>query len=83
MAIRHILASRSDDGRIYLFDSKDKFSASYKDGNWVSGQIFQFWETDEFFYDITDDTEVLKIIAEARLALGHHAPSKEQKPKIS
>lgn len=82
MVIRHILASRADDGRIYLFDSTDNFSASYVDGHWVDGRVFQFWETDEFFYDITDDGEVFQLIAEARSALSPPA-SKQPKPKTA
>lgn len=82
--VDHITASRSDAGDIFLFDSTDDFTASYKNGMWVNDQEFEFWELDELFYDITDDSEVLKLITEARSAVSHlPAKSREQKPKTA
>ncbi len=84
MTIDHILAYRADDGRIYIFDESDDFSASYKDGVWVPGRIFEYWETDESFYDITDDGEVLRLASDARTALAKPSDiSREPKPKTA
>ncbi len=70
MTIKHILAMRSDDGEISLFDESDKFMASFKDGQWIADDVFEFRDIEENFYHITDDAEVMRIIAEARSVLG-------------
>jgi hypothetical protein len=70
VTIKHILAMRSDDGEISLYDETDHFMASFKDGKWVADDVFEFKDIEENFYHITDDAEVLRIIAEARSILG-------------
>lgn len=70
MTIKHILAMRSDDGEISLFDESDKFMASFNDGQWIADDVFEFRDIEENFYHITDDAEVMRIIAEARSVLG-------------
>lgn len=70
MTIKHILAMRSNDGEISLYDETDHFMASYKDGQWIGDDVFEFKDIEENFYHITDDLEVMRIISEARSILG-------------
>lgn len=82
--VDHITASRSKAGDIFLYDSTDDFTASFKQGKWINDQEFEFWELDEFFCDITDDVEVTRLIQEARKALAQlPSTSREPKPKTA
>jgi len=63
-----VMLRRSDDGRIALFDNRDKFQASYKDGKWVNDSIFQWHALDDFTI-IEDDAEICRVLGEARTAL--------------
>ncbi len=67
---KHILAMRSERGEISLFDRIDYFMASFKDGKWVADDIFDFDDVWENFRHLTDDQEIIQIMAEARAALG-------------
>jgi hypothetical protein len=64
------LYQRSEDGsQICLFDKRDDFLASYKNGSWVNDLLFESYETDDF-YVIYDEEEIKAVFAEARAALG-------------
>ncbi len=67
---KHILAMRSAHGEISLFDTFDKFMASFKDGKWINDDIFNFDDVWDNFEHMTDDDEIIKIMGEARSALG-------------
>ena len=76
---KHILAMRSKNGDILLSDSKARFMASYKKdrGLWIADDVFECSDLEYNFSHIDDDAEVLRLMAEARVALGQ--PSKEAK----
>ena len=65
---RNVLLQKSDDGKICLFDRRDKFHASFKDGSWVNDVLFQSYELEEFNL-INDENEIERVLAEARAAL--------------
>lgn len=69
-----VLVRKSDEGEISIFDGRDKFAASFRDGKWIGRRIFQAVELEEFTI-IEDDNEVIRILEQARAALG--CPLKE------
>ncbi len=71
MVLRHILAARSAQGEIFLFDETDNFVASFKNGAWCAKQLFRFSELDDNFRPIEEDSEILQLINEARRALSN------------
>lgn len=71
MSTEHILAMRSEQGEIHLFDESDNFMADFKEGKWFCGTIFNFDDIWDNFEHISDDREVLRLLAEARAALDH------------
>ncbi|MBP9094560.1 hypothetical protein KBI23_26310 [bacterium] len=65
---RKVLLQKSDIGEICLFDRRDKFHASFKDGKWVNDVLFDSYELEEF--NLIDDlNEIESVLAEARTAL--------------
>lgn len=74
--LEHVLLQRSDKGEICLFDSRDSFHASFKNGQWVNDLLFQDYELEEFNL-IYDDNEIARVLAEARAAVGQ--PLKQAK----
>lgn len=67
--MKDILVQQSDKGEISLFDARDDFMASYKNGQWIEDLLFQPTELEDFTI-IENDEEVLRILDEARSALG-------------
>lgn len=67
--MKNVLVQKSDRGEISLFDARDDFMASYKDGNWTGDSIFQIIELENFTI-IEDDKEIIQILDEARSSLG-------------
>jgi len=65
---RNVLLQMSDAGDICLFDQRDDFHASFKNGNWVNDLLFQSYELEEFNL-INDQKEIDRVLAEARTAL--------------
>ncbi len=63
-----VLVCKSDDGEISIFDGRDKFAASFRDGQWIGRRIFQALELEEFTI-IQDENEVSQILKQAREAL--------------
>lgn len=63
-----VLVCKSDDGEISIFDERDKFAASFRDGQWIGRRIFQALELEEFTI-IQDENEVSQILKQAREAL--------------
>ncbi|MCC7530740.1 MAG: hypothetical protein IT342_19610 [Candidatus Melainabacteria bacterium] len=59
---------RSDDGEMALYDSRDKFHASFMKGKWHDTLLFQDHQLDEFSV-VEDEIEIESILAEARAAL--------------
>jgi len=64
-----VLIRVSDKGDISVFDSRDDFTASFKGGHWINDLIFQFTELEEFTI-VEEEQEVVRILNEARSALG-------------
>lgn len=69
MSMDDILVRVSENGHIAVFDSRDDFTASFKDGYWVNDLVFQFAELEEFTI-VEEEQEVVRILNEARSALG-------------
>lgn len=67
--LKHILARRSKNGEISIFDETDNFLASFRDGHWIADDVFQYSDFDHFTV-IEDENEISKLITEARAALG-------------
>jgi len=65
---RDVLLQKSDSGEICLYDRRDNFHASFKNGTWVNDVLFQSYELEEFNL-INDQREIETILAEARSAL--------------
>lgn len=65
---RDVLLQKSDSGEICLYDRRDNFHASFKNGAWVNDVLFQSYELEEFNL-INDQKEIETILAEARTAL--------------
>ncbi|HEY9711827.1 MAG TPA: hypothetical protein V6C72_00055 [Chroococcales cyanobacterium] len=63
-----VVLKKSADGEIYLYDSRDKFLAGYKNGGWQKGLQFQDREMDDFRL-IEDESEIERALEEARAAL--------------
>jgi len=82
--IEQVNASRSDDGRISLYDDRDGFMASFQNGKWVDDQVFRWTDLDTNFSVIYDESEILKLLTEARAALQQPLKtSTESKPKTA
>jgi hypothetical protein len=73
--VEDVLVRRSDKGEISIYDRRDKFSASFKDGLWVVGRKFQSYDLEEFTI-LEDDDEILRILTEARTILNQPLPTK-------
>jgi hypothetical protein len=69
MSTENILVERSQIGEISIYDRTDKFVASFKDGRWLDEAIFDFDYLEQNFTRITNEDEVLGLVAEARAAL--------------
>ena len=69
MTIQHILAMKSESGEILLSDKSDDFMASFKGGKWIADDVFECADLEENFWHIRDNTEVLRLIAEAKTVL--------------
>lgn len=69
MSIDDVLVRMSEKGYIAVFDARDDFTASFKDGYWVDDLCFQCTELEEFTI-VEAEQEVVKIQEEARSALG-------------
>jgi len=69
MDTEHILAMKSDSGNIHMFDETDDFIACFCDGKWVRRTVFSYSDLQENFRHMTDDAEILRLLAEARAAL--------------
>ncbi|MCA9805678.1 MAG: hypothetical protein KC777_27090 [Cyanobacteria bacterium HKST-UBA02] len=65
---RDVLLQKSDSGEICLYDRRDNFHASFKNGTWVNDLVFQSYELEEFNL-ISDQKEIETVLAEARTAL--------------
>ncbi len=74
MLVNSVLVRRSDDAEIELFDERDSFIASFKNGKWVKALVFSDYELEDFDL-IEDEREIERVLAEARAALG--CPLKE------
>lgn len=68
----------SDKGEICLFDKRDKFVACFKAGSWLNDLVFQDYELDDFTI-IEDESEIERVLAEARAALGRPLESATEK----
>lgn len=71
MNTEHILAMKSAaTGNIHLFDETDDFIASFHKGKWIPETLFDYADLQENFDHMTDDDEIMRLLAEARAALG-------------
>jgi hypothetical protein len=68
MLLDSVLLRRSDAGEVSLYDERDNFHASFKDGKWQFHCLFTDYELDDFTI-IEDETEIARMLAEARAAL--------------
>lgn len=64
-----VLMQKSDQGEVSLYDRRDKFIASYKNGKWTKALLFDSYELEEFSL-IEDEQEIEAVLSEARAALG-------------
>ena len=62
----NVLAMKSNDGRIHLFDENTEFMASFVKGHWVANHSFSWTDMDENFWNIDDSQEVNRLFEEAR-----------------
>lgn len=65
---RKVILQRSENGQIHVFDRRDDFIASFKDGKWVGDLLFNSYELEEFDL-IEDEAEIEHVLAMARAAL--------------
>lgn len=63
-----VLMRRSDSGEISLYDKRDKFMASFKNGEWFNDLLFSDYELEEFNI-IENEDEIWRVIDEARAVL--------------
>lgn len=70
-----VLIRVSDEGNISVFDPRDTFMASFRDGKWVNDLLFNAYELEEFTI-VEDSNEILHILEQARAALTQ--PLKEE-----
>lgn len=66
--LEHVNASRSDDGRISIYDNRDGFMASFGDGQWIGDQMFRWTDLDTNFTLIYDEAEIVRLLKEAKTA---------------
>lgn len=66
--MKDVLVQRSEAGEIAIYDRRDKFLASFQNGQWIGDDVFNFYELEEFTV-LYDDIEVLQLLTEARAAL--------------
>ncbi|MBA3992557.1 MAG: hypothetical protein C0469_03450 [Cyanobacteria bacterium DS2.3.42] len=66
--MKDVLMQRSEKGEIAIYDRRDKFLASFKNGQWIGDDVFNFYELEEFTV-LYDDNEIVQVLAEARAAL--------------
>lgn len=64
-----VLLQKSDQGEVSLYDRRDKFIASFKNGKWTKALLFDNYELEEFSL-IEDEKEIEAVLSEARAALG-------------
>lgn len=77
--MKNVLVQKSQRGDIALFDARDDFMASFKNGKWIDDSVFQPMELEDFTI-IEDDDEVSRILEQARSMLGQpYAESKQTK----
>ncbi|MCC6978899.1 MAG: hypothetical protein IT343_11300 [Candidatus Melainabacteria bacterium] len=69
-----VLLQKSNEGNVSLYDRRDKFHASFKNGSWSNDLLFSAYELEEFDL-IDDECEIARVLAEARAALNQ--PLKE------
>lgn len=65
----NVLLQKSDQGEVSLYDRRDKFIASFKNGKWTKALLFDNYELEEFSL-IEDEQEIEAVLSEARAALG-------------
>lgn len=68
--LEYLHVSKADNGEVSVFDSRDKFAAGFVHGHWVLGHDFDDYTLEERFYLVQDDQEALRLLSEARAALG-------------
>lgn len=73
--LEQISVCKSDDGRISVFDQRDNFMASFVDGRWVADQSFRWTDLEDNFYALDEESQIWRVLREAREALGHPFPS--------
>lgn len=66
--MKNVLVRRSNRDEVSIFDGRDDFMASFRNGHWVDNAIFQESELEDFTI-IRDDNEILRLLTEARAAL--------------
>lgn len=44
----NVLLQKSDQGEVSLYDRRDKFIASFKNGKWTKALLFDNYELEEF-----------------------------------
>ncbi len=64
-----VLLQKSDQGEVSLYDRRDKFIASFKNGKWTKALLFDSYELEEF-NQIEDNQEIEAVLSEARAVLG-------------
>ena len=68
MLANSVLIRRSDNADIEIYDERDNFIASKKQGEWHNKLLFNDYELEEFTL-IENDAEIESILEEARAAL--------------
>lgn len=67
MLANDVILQRSTTGEIRLYDSRDQFHACLKNNQWHDQLLFNEYELEEFDL-IEDDSEIAKVLSEARAA---------------
>lgn len=63
-----VMVRCSENAEIEVYDERDKFIASKRNGEWHNKLLFNDFELEEFKI-LEDDTEIARVLAEARAAL--------------
>ena len=66
--MKDVLIRKSDQGEISVFDERDDFIASFRDGEWTNKLLFRSYDLEEFTI-VQDDNEVIQILEQARTTL--------------
>lgn len=68
--LEYLHVGKADNGEVSVFDSRDKFAADYVNGRWILDHMFSLYDLEERFNLVQDEQEAVRLLSEARAALG-------------